>query len=97
MKYNIELDCEVGSKLVVAMLHDDLKMMKTDLEKLNSGETFFHNFSSDRKIEKKELKKHIKALQLILEYYGEANVVKTEQPIMSWDSIYEELDRELPA
>ena len=97
MKYNIELDCEVGSKLVAAMLHDDLEMLKTDLEKLKTGETFFHNFSSDLKIEQKELKKHIKALRLILEYYGEADVVKTEQPIMSWDSIYEELERELPA
>lgn len=71
MKYNIELDCEVGSKLIAAMLHDDLEMMETDLEKLESGETFFHNFSSDHKTEKKELKKHIKALRLILEYYGD--------------------------
>lgn len=96
MKYNIELDCEVSSKLVVSMLRDDLELMKTDLEKLKSGESFFYNFSSDHKIEQKVLKKHIKALRLILEYYGGADVVKTEQPIMPWDSIYGELERELP-
>ena len=95
--YNIELDCEVGSKLVVDMLQDDLTMLENDLRKLKDGHAVFHNFSSNEQTEKKELKKHIKALRLILEYYGEADVVKTEQPIMSWDSIYEELERELPA
>lgn len=95
--YNIELDCEVGSKLVVDMLQDDLTMLENDLRKLKDGHAVFHNFSSNEQTEKKELKKHIKALRLILEYYGEVEPAKPKQPILPYESIYEEVDRDLPA
>lgn len=57
--YNIELDSEVGGKLIVAMLQDDLTMFENDLRNLKDGHVFFHNFSSNEQTEKKELKKHI--------------------------------------
>lgn len=95
--YNIELDCEVGSKLVAAMLQDDLTMLENDLRKLKDGHAIFHNFSSNEQTEKKELKKHIKALRIILEYYGVVEPAKPKQPILPYESIYEEVDRDLPA
>jgi hypothetical protein len=61
----IEVCDEQLTELVLAELQHSLEALKQDLKDGRSG-LWSHDPKEDRKI----IKKHIKALELILEYYG---------------------------
>ena len=61
----IEVNDEQLNDLVVADLQQSLQALKQDLEEGRGG-MWSHDLKEDRKI----IKKHIKALKLIIDYYG---------------------------
>ena len=61
----IEVCPEQLNEIVVADLKDNLDNMRAELI-MGRGNVWSHDPKEDRKI----IKKHIKALKLILEYYG---------------------------
>ncbi len=61
----IEVNDEQLSDLVVADLKQSLKGLRQDLEEARGG-----IWSYDLKEDRKMIKKHIKALELVIDYYG---------------------------
>ena len=61
----IEVNGEQLTDLVVADLQQSLQALKQDLKEGRGG-MWSHDLKEDRKI----IKKHIKALKLIIDYYG---------------------------
>ena len=61
----IEVNDEQLTDLVVADLQQSLQALKQDLKEGRGG-MWSHDLKEDRKI----IKKHIKALKLIIDYYG---------------------------
>jgi len=61
----IEVNDEQLTDLVVADLQQSLQGLRQDLEEGRGG-MWSHDLKEDRKI----IKKHIKALKLIIDYYG---------------------------
>ena len=61
----IEVNDEQLTDLVIADLHQSLQCLRQDLEEGRGG-----IWSFDPKEDRKIIKKHIKALKLIIDYYG---------------------------
>jgi hypothetical protein len=61
----IEVNDEQLTDLVIADLHQSLQGLRQDLEEGRGG-IWSYDLKEDRKI----IKKHIKALKLIIDYYG---------------------------
>jgi len=61
----IEVNDEQLTDLVIADLHQSLQGLRQDLEEGRGG-----IWSFDPKEDRKIIKKHIKALKLIIDYYG---------------------------
>jgi hypothetical protein len=68
MKFTIELDYEMVDKIIIQQLQDNYADMKLDLE--NRAEGTLAIWEHDVEEDKKAIKKHLKALKLILKYYG---------------------------
>lgn len=69
MKYTVELEYEMVDKIITQELKSNYADMKKDYK--NRAEGSLAIFDHDVEEDKKAIKKHMKALKLILKYYGE--------------------------
>ena len=67
--YNIEVDIEFVEKIVSNELKRDLALFKEELEKPGSVPMYHYDPIKNAK----KVRKMIKALELVLEFYGEKN------------------------
>lgn len=67
---NIELCGDCLDPVVRASLTQCRGYLKADLAKAESGHDYFHVFDKDTAEDIKKLKKHIKAFDRVLSYYG---------------------------
>ena len=70
MKVEFDLDYEEVDKITVKSLKDLLDTLEQDFVSRKQG-TGMSIFDTDKDEDLKILKKHIKAMKLILKYYGE--------------------------
>ena len=68
MKVEFDLDCELSDAIVTKSLSDLLDTLETDLD-CRERDVGMAIFEHDKDKDIKLLKKHIKALKLILKYY----------------------------
>ena len=69
MRYSIPVDWDAMQDAVAGVLREDLRSFEESLKRVkdtNKG----YVFDIDPEDDIKEIKRHIKALKLILEYYG---------------------------
>ena len=69
MKIEVDVDWELSDRIVSKNLKELLDTLEQDFEKRKKG-TGMSIFDTDKDKDLKLLKKHIKAMKLILKYYG---------------------------
>jgi len=69
MRYSIPVDWEAMQDAVAAVLNEDLRSFEESLKRVNDTNRGYM-FEIDPKDDAKEIKRHIKALKRVLEYYG---------------------------
>ena len=69
MKYTIELDYDMVDKIITQQLKSNYADMKKEYK--NRVEGTLAIWEHDVEEDKKAIKKHMKAIKLILKYYGE--------------------------
>jgi hypothetical protein len=68
MKYTIELEYEMVDRIIIQELQSTYKDMKRDLKNRDEGTLAI--WDHDPAKDKKMIKKHMEAIELILEFYG---------------------------
>lgn len=67
----LEIDIDMAETLVVPVLKDSLEMLENDLRAYDDEEDrFIAIFSTDRDEDIKMIKKHIKALKRVINWYA---------------------------
>lgn len=66
---NIELKDDLADQVVVSALYTAIKQFEKDLEDYETGDRFTAIFSTDKKEDKKQIRKHIKAFKKAHNYF----------------------------
>ena len=67
---NLELKDDLADQVVVSALYTTIKQFEQDLEDYETGNrTFIAIFSTDKKEDKKQIRKHIKAFKKAHNYF----------------------------
>ena len=66
---NIELKDAITDQVVVTALYKAIKQFEQDLEDYETGGRFIAIFSTDKKEDKKKIRKHIKAFKKAHNYF----------------------------
>jgi hypothetical protein len=66
---NLELKDDLADQVVVSALYKAIKQFEKDLEDYKTGDRFIAIFSTDKKEDKKQIRKHIKAFKKAHNYF----------------------------
>ena len=66
---NLELKDDLADQVVVLTLYKAIKQFEKDLEDYETGDRFIAIFSTDKKEDKKQIRKHIKAFKKAHNYF----------------------------